>query len=1331
MANSYRKGGNTCIALEESPAVPGKQEDPRTHHVVVCSARTSRSLRENKERLLRFIRLHQDVKLSDLAYSTTARRMHDVLRASYVVETAQDLLGLLTSDLDTSGGEKAASAGGQASVVFAFTGQGSLYSGMGRQLFETCLAFRNSILSYQKICDSQGLPQIVDLIAKGDTDPKTKTMVELQLAIVFVELALADLWRSWGIQPDLLIGHSLGEYAAMCTAGVLSVSDTFYLVGKRSKMIEEKCVRDACAMLSVGSSVKFINDTLTDERHLQYEISCMNAPDMTVLSGSIKDLETIQRVMQSSGVRTTFLKVSYGFHSLQVEPILEELEDSARGIHFGQPVIPIASTLTGTIIREAGVFTPAYLARQARQPVNFVEALRVCKSAGAVNSQTLWVEVGPEPVCLGLVRSNLEVASSRLFPSISSSGSNWKTISTFAAAAYTSKVPISWTDFHREYSNALTFLELPTYGFDVKDYWITYKKEAMVPDPIGTDSKTSNAETPYRKFLGATCLHYVDKESYENDQVAVTFSAHTSEPKFFDTIQGHLVDNTAICPASVFCDMALTAARYMYMTGKAGQPEPDMSICGMDITHPLVVPRKNHEQIVELLAVKPTGNNWSSVLISFKSREGGVQHEHGSCVVKFGNDDGWKNAFSRTFPLVRKRMHDLVKSGIAGLCHRLQRPVVYKLFANLVDYSDQYQGLEEVFLDTEHGDAAAQVKLRPTVGTGEFTLNPYWMDAIIHLAGFVLNGDINLPKGVAFISAGFEEFHLLEKLSAERTYTCYVSMQPGEKKDLLIGDVYVFEGDNLVALCAGLVFHKMTKRVLRIIFGLDDNSSPAPHIPDQTNTGASRKLQAQSNSTGGIEQTRQSHSNSKNLASPPGTKNSSQHSAADSSEGPDVTEVLLEIVASESGFELTDMESTTLFADMGVDSLMSIAITSAVQKRIGVELGATFFQDHPTVEDVRREFGKGAVQHDIEEVAVSEPVAESPLPDLSKSSSETNSSSSGSPTPIFIRDTPPGGTPALISRQSVDFAEEGYVKLEKPEPAKYPPPKQIPVAKPTTAPAKRDKQYASHVVLIRGRPLSKKPPLFLVTDGAGSATAYIHLPALSTGNRIYALESPFLHDPNAYNCSVEAVSALYVAAIRETQPQGPYIIGGWSAGAVYAYEVTRQLLSQDETVLGLILIDMRVPRRMSDALEPSKELIQAAGVFTGIERSGQSKSSAGERLKQHLVNTVVALVEYEPVPLDAARRPAHNFLIWAQRGLSESRAEDPFKIEGFENKSQSAPPDQANVMEDARTGLKSWFYDQRSVFGPNGWDALLGEVECHVVEGADHFDMVVPPKVRL
>ncbi|KAL9637499.1 MAG: hypothetical protein Q9164_002146, partial [Protoblastenia rupestris] len=229
--------------------------------------------------------------------------------------------------------------------------------------------------------------------------------------------------------------------------------------------------------------------------------------------------------------------------------------------------------------------------------------------------------------------------------------------------------------------------------------------------------------------------------------------------------------------------------------------------------------------------------------------------------------------------------------------------------------------------------------------------------------------------------------------------------------------------------------------------------------------------------------------------------------------------------------------------------------------------------------------------------------------------------------------------------------------------------------------------YSSHVVLIRGRASSKNTPLFLVTDGAGSATAYIHQPALSTGHRIYALESPFLHAPQEYTCTVEEVCRKYCAAIRKTQAKGPYIVGGWSAGAVYAYEIARQLLEQGERILDLILIDMRVPRPMPDAFEPTLDLIESAGLFTGINRSGQSQTPASQKLKEHLVNTVKALTMYQPVPMDPFRRPNRSTVIWAKKGLSESEQGDPF---GLRRETSSGPQfveenSMGNIMEDPET----------------------------------------------
>ena len=1276
------------MVIEDPPKKQQKSHDPRTYHVVTCSARTSYSLSENKQRLLQYLTSQPNIKLSDLAYTTTARRLHNALRSSYSASTIKDLTRLISADLTEVTEPRSRRGGARGQIVFAFTGQGSLYPGMGKQLFHSCSRFRDSILSYQEICDAQSLPPVVDLIASDNADLKSKTIAQLQLATIFLELALAELWDSWGVHPDLLIGHSLGEYAALCISGVLSVSDTLYLVGKRSLMVHENCTPGSHAMLAVELSWQSTEDVLATRCFPSCQISCINALKTTVISGTLEDLKNLQSRLQGSKTKATFLPVQYGFHSPQIDPILAGLELSATGIPFAKPRIPIASTLIGEVVYDVGTFTPRYLARQAREPVNFVGALRSCRSKGFMNEETLWMELGPEPVCLGLIRSSLEVPSARLLPSIKSTKDNWSTISSCIATAYMSDVAVNWTEYHREYIKSLTLLEIPTYAFDLKDYWSPYKQELLTP--AISQAIPLPATMPSRIKLPTTSLQYVEKESFKGDEISVAFLSYTSEPKLFDAIQRHRVDGTAVCPASIFCDMAFTAAKYIYTKAEIGKPVPGMSLWAFEITHPLVVPVSNPQQLVEVMARKSTGTG-QPVYISFTSKDESSSHVLGGCQVRFGRTGDYKTEFSRTLHLVKKRKDVLVSSAAAGVSHRLLRPIVYKLFASVVDYGDEYQGIEEVYLDSGYTDAAARVKLRPIASTGNFTQNPYWTDAIAHLAGFVLNGNVTKSDDVAYISAGFEVLHIFEELSEDKFYTSYVCMQAIDKKGVFVGDVYVFEDDKLVAICAGFFFQEMTKKVLKAV--LSKSSLGAKHgITSQNRAPPTKTEYNERDGTNRKEQSSSSEASHTSDSGPGATVASSQTSVSGDNES-GVADLLLATVASECGVDIKDMEPSTMFSDLGVDSLMSIAIISAVKDRMDVDLAATFFNDHLTVSDVRNEFGRKPESFDAPATALP--------PDLIDSASVSS------------------GDPSFTPNKSIPETPQ--------EDNTIPPISVTPTFEPQP-PIKTAPPPTSNVVLIRGRASSRETPLFMVTDGAGSATAYIHLPPISTGNRVYALESPFLHRPTDYTCSVEGICSMFCAAIRKTQPQGPYNIGGWSAGAVYAYEVARQLLEQNERVLGLILIDMRVPRPMPDALEPTLGLIESAGLFTGINRSGQAQNPASQNLKQHLVSTVKALTFYKPMSMDVGRRPFHTTLVWARKGLSETTGNDPI---GAGNEKLSRPDEApaGNVMEDPETGIKSWFYAKRYAFGPNGWDQLVGDVECHVIEKADHFSMVVPPLV--
>ena len=1262
------------IIEDPPPPQARKGRDLRTYHIVVCSARTSGSLLGNQRRLFEFIKAHPRTSLSDLSYTTTARRMHHVIRRCYYASTLDELVQKLGADLSRSPALLIEPLKTTPLAVFTFSGQGSIYPGMGKQLFESCSRFRSSLFSYQQICDSHGLPQVLDIFTGPNIDLKLKSIVQIQLAITFLEIAMADLFMSWGIRPSLLIGHSLGEYAAMCVSGVLSLADTLYLVGKRSALLQQHCKSGAYAMLAVGASVEQLEPVLSTAQFKSCQIACINSPNKTVVSGPTNSLHKLRDQIQSTRIRTTFLEITYGFHSSQVDPILHEFESSAKALNYAHPEIPVASTLmAGTIVKEKGTFSPTYLARQAREPVNFAGTLQACAEAGLINANTVWFEIGPEPVNLSLVRNTLNIKPESLHPTLKSSEDDWKMTSQAVSAAYISGITPDWTEYHKEYSSALSLLELPPYAFDLKDYWATYSKSLVSDAPLEAEVPTKSISD---FFVPSTTLQHLEQFLQHQNGISAVFSSALSEPMLLAAIKGHRVDGTALCPASVFCDMALAAAKYLF---KRSNPEENTSAIvleGLEITNPLIASGKDVLQ--KTVGVNASITHASQLVeISFNSKISGSSsvQEHGFCAVRLDEAAKLQGYHHDSSKEAKSKLDLLIESAKTGQQLRLPKLIVYKLFASLVQYDAAYQSMDEVYLDNSHKVAAASVRLTTNHNGGTFTCNPYWIDAVIHLAGFVLNGDVTKPDDVAYISTGFKELFILDELRQNTEYAVFSSIQDENKKGVSSGHVYVFQGQRLVAMCAGISFQKMTKKTLNIIMG----KSEIPAKSDSSEHSADSKASV---SPAG---------SSVGLASTAATSVSKESASQ-------VAQTVLAAVASETGYSTDDIKASTLFEDIGVDSLMSIAIVSAVKRMIGVELPGSFFQNHPTMADVTNEFRP-------DESSGSSSAPQTPPSSMHKDDDLEQISH----TPALF---------GMLDSSPTAKNEENISSSVNTDPALK-----------TTLHAPMDlSAFFSRCVLIQGRATSKATPLFLIADGAGSAAAYIHLPPLPSGRKIYALESPFLGDPSQFTCSTEEVAGIYLTALRKALPKGPYILGGWSAGAVYAYELSRQLLEQGETVLGLIIIDMRVPKPMPDGMQPTMELVEEAGLVIGLTRAGQAASTVSKVTKQHLLETVKALMVYKPIPMERNRRPAYTCLIWAKKGLKEraslaNQREEPETLE--ENS-----PHFGNVMEDPNTGLKSWFYAKRSNFGANGWDKLVGDVDIHTIDG-DHFSIVTPPHVSI
>lgn len=219
--------------------------DPRSTHVVVLSAHTAASHRANKSRLAKWLRANPTVRLEDVAYTTTARRVHQPsFRFAFAASSTKELLHSLVSDVNsTLDGPQPMTS--KSPVVFVFTGQGSHYAGMGAELYRSSPIFRDTVDLCKQICDGFGFPPFLDIITgtEAGTNPEKIANITLsskwntsqtQLALVTLQIGLANFWRRLGIEPALVMGHSLGEYAALHVAGVLSLADALYLVGSRA-----------------------------------------------------------------------------------------------------------------------------------------------------------------------------------------------------------------------------------------------------------------------------------------------------------------------------------------------------------------------------------------------------------------------------------------------------------------------------------------------------------------------------------------------------------------------------------------------------------------------------------------------------------------------------------------------------------------------------------------------------------------------------------------------------------------------------------------------------------------------------------------------------------------------------------------------------------------------------------------------------------------------------------------------------------------------------------------------------------------------------------------
>lgn len=415
---------------------------------------------------------------------------------------------------------------------------------MGRQLFETSPPFQTNVKQYDSICTSQGFPSFQPLIDGSVTDIQTLSPVIVQLGAVCLQIALLKLLSSWGVNPTAVVGHSLGEYGALCAAGVLSISDTISLVGERARLLEAKCHAGSHCMLAVKGSVASIGHLLDGQT---FEIACINAPEETVISGTNINIDLLSEELKERGFKYTKLAVPYAYHSTQVEPILEEFEALAKGVTFKPPTIPVISPLKNKVITDGGVFDPFYLRRHCRETVNFLGGMEAAKHSGVVAENTLWVEIGCHPICLNMIKATF--GPIKATPTLRRNEDNWKVLTSSLCALHVAGVNVDWSEYHRNYDSSHELLRLPTYRWDNKNYWIDYTNDWCLAKG---DAKRA-AEIPLQKSkLSNTSVHRIVDEDFTDEGASIVVESDLAEPELKEVIKGHEVNGFGLCPPVSF-----------------------------------------------------------------------------------------------------------------------------------------------------------------------------------------------------------------------------------------------------------------------------------------------------------------------------------------------------------------------------------------------------------------------------------------------------------------------------------------------------------------------------------------------------------------------------------------------------------------------------------------------------------------------------------------------------------------------------------------------------------------------------------------------------------
>ncbi|GIK07603.1 type I iterative polyketide synthase [Aspergillus viridinutans] len=1274
-------GSNGALILQEYSslkALPQNEEQCEAHsYMLGFSARGNTSLLAYKDALISYLEAPSVPRsLRDVAYTSTARRQIFDYRVSVTGSTIQEIVDNLRNAEIYNIRE---SPNPQPRAVLAFSGQGSQYLGMGRELLTAYPEFKKVVLDCEQWLLSNGYPGCLNVIAcKDDQErqsPSSSLLQQsLQTAVFVLEVALARLLISLGVMPTIVLGHSLGEYAALVIAGVIDLQSSLKLVAHRARLMMELCQLKTTSMLAVNLGAETVRQHIDNSPEFHdLAISCDNSQSDCVVGGPIGQLQSLKAKLNTMKTRSKILDVPMAYHTNAMDPILGQLTEVAKTLEISCPRIPVLSNVFGRLIRPGErAFTFEYFAMHCRQTVAFNAGIHELSRSGMGDEISRLVEIGPHPSLLPMVRTRLDRDTTDLLPSLRKGTPASAAIARLLCHFYQTTTTLNW---RRAFDERATLTTLPAMPFSEQEFGIYYPHESAQRDSGECDQNTDSQ-------TGYAFLSRIVQRPSETNREAIF---ETPIGVFKEYILGHRVCEHALCPASVYHEIVLAASKWTQLD----QGEEVIRTLS-NVQYPAPLLYSEDSSAIVRVSIKPSGDHKAGYSFTVASYNAGsdpqqqVIHCQGQLKAR---STAHAQKYAKLVPLMERQKERFQRIDQSSTQVFLRKAMYGKVFTRVVAYSELYQMVQSVRMDQDEALAVCRFPHSQGEPSGA---NTVLMDVLLHVAGFVAN--LNIENEEVCICKEVKSATMTREFPfSDTTFEVYCSNLEIAATNVIIADAYAVDSRGVIAVFKGMVFQRV--KLAGMAQALRLTAARSGHLHQSVPIKKAKLVAPEPSAP-----------DSKPLDMPV-----------------DKQPAIREIIARTCNLEASNLAADTSLHAIGFDSLMMIELSSSLSSTLHTSIDISALEACETVEDIEElcsDVGATPISEaetvdsvtmpttpatPADKLLIASIIAETCGAHTTSIKSDVELEALGIDSLMMIElearlqslSNPKKLSSLELSERRTVRDIETLANIDDPKPfqlefevssrlssricGEIQSP--VPEAEKREVSASMKMKIATMLKLQEqtetvhlaevGAP--KSAPLFLIHDGSGTCVQYHRLRPFN--RTVYAIHDPKFLDPDSWS-GIPAMAQSYARLIARTT-SSPYILGGWSFGGVVAFEAARVLMAGGYAVTGVVLIDSPPPLNHQPL---------SANIIDAVTKGDRNRGGVvGETIRNLVRESFTAcagmLGAFKPEPVTSTSRPIpRTFLLRSRDGFRLNTSNESRGVENAWLQDRSEP----------RTSIEGW-----------------------------------------